>query len=118
MLQQTDTSSYHGDHAAGPDAVAQAHHAHAVGVIASPDEMLVAHVVGAVVHHEAASLHSAGVTAAQEGRHVGTVAHALVRAALEVPLLVEDDLGRRQRSLDGCVARARPAVMATTVNHI
>ena len=84
--------SYHGDHTAGPDAIPHAHHAHVVGVLAPPHEVLVAHVVGAVVHHEAASLHPAGVAPAQVGGHVWAVAHALIGATLEVPLLVEDDL--------------------------
>lgn len=85
---------YHGDHAAGPDAVAHSHHAHVVRVVAPPQQVLVAHEVGAVVDHEAASLHPAGVTPAQVGRHVGTVAAALVGPTLEVPVLVEDDLER------------------------
>ncbi len=88
--------SYHGDHAAGPDVVAHAHHAHVVGVLAPPHEVLVAHVVGAVVHHEAASLHPAGVAPAQVGGHVWAVAHALIGTTLEVPLLVEDDLRERE----------------------
>merc|ERR1719474_761677 len=87
-----ELASVHGDHTAGPDAVPHSHHAHVVGVLAPPHEVLVAHVVGAVVDHEAAALHPAGVAPAQVGGHVGAVAHALIGATLEVPLLVEDDL--------------------------
>ena len=87
--------SYHGDHAAGPDAVAHAHHAHVVSVLAPPHEVLVTHEVGAVIDHEAASLHPAGVAPAQVGGEVGAVAHALIGTTLEVPVLVEDNLGER-----------------------
>ena len=83
---------YHGDHVAGPDAVVHSHHAHVIRVLSSPQEVLVAHEVGAVVDHEAASLHPAGVTPAQVGRHVGTVAAAFVGTTLEVPVLIEHDL--------------------------
>merc|ERR1719419_207906 len=85
-------SSVHGDHTARPDAVPHSHHAHVVSILAPPHEILVSHVVGAVVDHEAAALHPAGVAPAQEGGHIRAVAHALIGTALEVPLLVEDDL--------------------------
>ena len=48
-----------------------------------------------VVDHEAATFHPAGVAAAQVGSELGAVAAALVRAPLEVPVLVEDDLWRQ-----------------------
>merc|ERR1719419_1790185 len=57
-------SPVHGDHAAGPDAVSPTKHVHVVGVLSPPHEVLVSHVVGAVVHHEAAALHPAGVAPA------------------------------------------------------
>lgn len=91
---------YHGDHAAGLDAVVHSHHARVVRVVAPPQQVLVAHEVGAVVDHEAASLHPAGVAPAQVGRHVGTVAAALVGPTLEVLVLVEDDLKIRQLILN------------------
>merc|ERR1719427_789808 len=104
----------HGDHAAGPDGVPHAHHAHVVGVLAPPHEVLVAHVVGAVVHHEAAPLHPAGVAPVHVGGHVGAVAHALVGAALEVPLLVEGDLAHHVHAgRHLCVGVVSAAVAAT-----
>ena len=57
--------SYHGDHAAGPDAIAHSHHTHVVGILSPPQEILVTHEVGLVVNHEAAFLNSAGVTSTQ-----------------------------------------------------
>lgn len=62
----------------GPDTVTHAHYAHLVSVLAPPHEVLVSHEVGAVVHHEAAPLHPAGMAAVQVGGHVRTVANALV----------------------------------------
>lgn len=90
-------SPVHGDHTAGPDAVAHAHHAHVVSIFTPPQEVLVAHVVGAVVHHEAASLNPAGVAPAQVGGHVRAVVHDLIGTTLEVPVLVEDDLRRERK---------------------
>lgn len=93
--------SYHGDHAAGAN-VLHHHHAHhaahalQVGVLPSPQEALVAHEVGAVVHHEAAAVHPAGVAAVQVHLDVGAVGAALIGAALEVPLLEEDDLCKKR----------------------
>ena len=86
-------TAYHGDHAAGPDAIAHAHTL-VVGVLAPSNKVLVSHVAGAVVDHEAAALHPAGVALAQEGGHVGTVIAGLIGAALEVLVLVEDNLKR------------------------
>ena len=84
--------TYHGDHTGRPDAVSHSHHAHVVGVLAPLHEVLVSHVVGTVVDHEAAALHPAGVALVQVGGHVGAVAAGLIVATLEVPVLVEDDL--------------------------
>ena len=94
-------ATYIRDHTAGPDVVE--HHAHAlhalhVSVLAPLHEELVAHEVGTLVHHEAAALHPAGLAAADVGGHVGTVAHALIRAPLEVLLLVEGDLQQREQA--------------------
>ena len=83
---------YHGDHTAGPDAVAPVKHVHVVGVLAPPHEVLVTHVVGAVVDHEAAFLHPAGLAAGHVGGHVGTIIHTLIGTSHEVPVLVEGDL--------------------------
>ena len=86
------------DHTAGPDVVE--HHAHAlhavhVIVLAPLHEVLVTHEVGTVVDLEAAALHSDGVAAVEVGVQVSTVAAALMGAALEVPVLEEDNLRRR-----------------------
>ena len=88
--------TYHGDHTARPDAVPHSHHAHVVSVLAPPHEVLVSHVVGAVVDHEAAALHPAGVAPAQVGGKLRTVTAGLIVTTLEVPVLVEDDLKEQQ----------------------
>ncbi len=54
--------------------------------------MLISHVVGMIIHHPASTLHSARVTTAHVGGEIGTVAHRLIRATLEVPVLKESDL--------------------------
>lgn len=63
-----------------------------VWVLAPPQEVLVPHVVGPFIDHEVAAVHPAGVAAAQVGGEVHAVAVALIRATLEVLVLVEDDL--------------------------
>ena len=89
---------YHGDHATGPETVTHAH-VLVVGIFAPPDKVLVPHEVGAVVDHEAATLHPAGVAAAQVGGQISAVAAGLIGATLEVPVLVEDDLeGKRDQA--------------------
>ena len=71
-------SSYHWDHAARSNTIHHSHHALIVRVLSPPYEVLVSHEVGAVIDHEAATLHPAGVAAAQVGGHVRAVAHALI----------------------------------------
>ena len=90
--------SYLGDKSAGADGIK--HHSHAnqtlhVVIFSPSQEILVSHVVGSLIDHEAAALHPAGLTPVQVVGHVRAVAHALVGATLEVPLLVEDDLKER-----------------------
>ena len=52
-----------------------------------------------VVDHEAATFHPAGVAAAQVGGQLRAVAAGLVGPALEVPVLVEDDLQNKFQKL-------------------
>lgn len=87
--------SYHGDHAAGPDDVAHAQCGHDVSVFTPPEEALVAHVVGALKDNKATPLNPAGVAPAQVGGQVRAITLALIRAPLEVLVLVEDDLWDR-----------------------
>ncbi len=84
--------AHHRDHTAGLDAVAHAKHRHVISILSPSEEILISHVVGMIIHHPASTLHSARVTAAHVGGEITTVAHALIRAALEVPVLVEGDL--------------------------
>ena len=69
-----------------------------VRVLSSPHKELVSHVVSAIVDHEAAALHPAGVTPAQVGGHVSTVAAGLIGTTLKVPVLIEDDLRNESKS--------------------
>ena len=93
-------TSYRGDHATGADVIHHSHalhshhasHALEVGVLPSLQEHLIAHVVLAVVHHEAAVVHPAGVAAVQVHVDVGAVAAALMGTTLEVPFFIENNL--------------------------
>ena len=86
--------TYHGNHAAGFDAVthAHAHQVLVVRVFSPPHQHLVAHEVGPLVDHEATSLHPAGVAVAEERGELRAVAASLIGTTLEVLVLVEDDL--------------------------
>lgn len=57
--------------------------------------VLVSTVVGLLVGHPAAALHSYGVTAAKVVLHLGAVTAAFVVTTLEVPVFVEDNLTNR-----------------------
>lgn len=54
--------------------------------------VLISAIVGFLVGHPAAALHSYGVTAAEVVLHLGTVTAAFIVTALEVPVFVEDNL--------------------------
>ena len=96
--RQRQNQAHLRDEAAGADGVAEAHPLLVVGVVAAPQEVLVALVVGALIQHPAAAVHADGVAAAEVGLQVGAVAAALVAAALEAPVLVECDLQRKNNS--------------------
>lgn len=83
---------YHGDHAARPDAIGHSHHAHVVSVLALSHEILVSHIVRAIVNNEAAAFNPAGLAPAQEGSQFWAVVAGLILTTLEVPVLVENDL--------------------------
>ena len=81
----------------GSDAVFHSQHAHIVRVLSPPHEVLVSHVVGAIIDHEGTILHPAGAAATQVGGHVRAVAAGLIGATLEVPVLVEGDLKAQKK---------------------
>lgn len=84
--------------AAGPDSVVDAQPALVVRVLSGAQHVLVAHVVWSLVDYPESSLHSDGVAAAEVPVQVAGVAVALIEAALEVFVLVEDDLGRKEKA--------------------
>lgn len=62
--------NYHWDHAAGSDTVVKAHPALIVWVLALPQVILVAGVVGSLVDHPGSGVHSDGVAPAEVGVQV------------------------------------------------
>lgn len=64
-----------------------------------------AQVVGSLIHHEAAALHSDGVAPVEVGVKVSTVAHALMVPTLEISVLVEYDLQIFGKALINCQLR-------------
>lgn len=85
--------TYKMDYLAGAEAVIEPHPALVLWVLPPGQHVLVAHVVGPLVHHPGPTLHTDGVAAAQVGMEIRAVAVALIAAALEVLILIEDDLG-------------------------
>ena len=81
------------DQLAGAEAVVEAHPALVLWVLAAGQDVLVAHVVGPLVHHPGPALHSDGVAAAQVGVEIRAVTVALIATSLEVLVLIEDNLG-------------------------
>lgn len=111
--------SYRGDDAAGLDAAVEADGALVLGVLPRGQEVLLAREVGPVVDHEGPALHLAGAAAAQVGGDLGAVADALVRLALEVCLLEEDDLeGKTQIGVRGSNIGTTPGVKGSSVKII
>lgn len=85
--------TYKVDYLAGAEAVVEPHPPLVLGVLPPGQHVLVAHVVGPLVHHPGPALHTDGVAAAQVGVEIRAVAVALIAATLEVLVLVESNLG-------------------------
>ena len=89
--------AHHWYHTTRPDAAAEPHPSLVVRVLAPPHEVLVAHVVRALVDHEAATLHPDGVAAVEVGVEVCAVVTALTTATLKVSVFVKCNLSRKAR---------------------
>ena len=98
-----------GHHTTGADAIVEAGPALVVGVVALVQHVLVAVVVGLLVGHPAAALHLDGVAAADVAVHLGAVDAALIVAALEVLVLVKDDLeDKREMDVEVRISVSHP----------
>lgn len=86
--------TYRGDHAARPDTVthAHSHQVLVVWILSPPHQHLMTHEVGLLIDHEKATLHPAGITPAQIGSELRAVTAGFIGSALEVPILIEDNL--------------------------
>ncbi len=84
--------TYEVDHLAGAEAVVEAHPALVLRIVAPGQDILVTHVVGPLIHHPGTTLHPDGVAAAQVGVEIRAVTVTLIATALEVLVLVEDNL--------------------------
>lgn len=80
------------DEATRADGVTEAVPALIVGVVPSHQDILVAQVVRPLVDNPGPGLHSDGVTTAEVGAELGTVAAAFVETALKIFILIEKDL--------------------------
>lgn len=86
------SQAYRWDHAAGTDAVIDTNHALVVRVFPFAEEILVAQVVGFLIHYEAATLHPDGVTTVEVRMKVSTITHAFMVSTLKISVFVEYDL--------------------------
>lgn len=93
-------ATYNVDHLAGAEAVIQTHPALVIRILAPAQNILVAHEVGPLIHHPNPALYADGVTPVQVGMEVRTVAVALIPTALEVLVLVENDLHKIELQLN------------------
>ncbi|KAJ1186789.1 hypothetical protein NDU88_003569 [Pleurodeles waltl] len=89
-MKQTNTHLW--GQAARPDRVIEAHPVLEVRVLPSSQIVLVSPEVGVFIEYPVATFHSDGVATAEVGAQIGTLSAALIRTALEVPVLIEDDL--------------------------
>lgn len=99
MLCSYSLYIYHRDKAAGLNAVVEADGVLILRILSPGQEVLLPREVGLIVDHEGPALHPAGAAAAQVRGDLRAVAEALIRAALEVSLLEEDDLERERHRL-------------------
>lgn len=88
-----------------------------LGILSSGQEELLARVVRLVVYHELPTLHPAGAASAQVRGDLRAVADALIRAALEVSLLEEDDLERKTHIVYGSNIRKPHELNIQVSNH-
>ena len=111
----THTPGTHiGESPAGADGVIVAHPTLVFRILSPGQHVLVAAVVGPLVQHPAAALHPDGVAAAEVGVHVGAVCVTLIRAALEVLILVKSDLEQKIKRV--CVTCCALPLAAHTRN--
>lgn len=80
------------EEATGADGVIETVPALVVCVLPSHEDVLVAHVVGSLIDGPGPALHPDGVAAADVGAELRTVTTAFVVMALEVLVLIEEDL--------------------------
>jgi len=83
---------------AGTDTVVEAHPVVVVGVVARPEDVLVAHIVRLLIGHPVTTADTDGVAAVEVPEGLHAVIAALPVAALVVAALVEDNL-ERERSM-------------------
>lgn len=100
-----------GEGTAGADGVIVAHPALVVWVLASGQNILVASVVGLLIQHPATTFHLDGVAAAEVGVHVRAVGVALIRATLEVSVLIEYDLKPGEEEEEGGQRQSQPSLV-------
>lgn len=86
------------DKATGADGVVEAVPALVAWVLSPHEDILVTHVLGSLIDNPGPTLNPDGVTAAEVGAELGTVAAAFIITTLEVFVLVEVDLQKRFRS--------------------
>lgn len=90
------------------DGVIVAHPVLVVWILSPGQNILVAIVVWFLIQHPAATLHLNGVAAVEVGVHVSAVGFTLMGAALEISVLVENDLnagGKFKRKQAGVKSR-------------
>lgn len=85
-------ATYDVDHLAGAESVVQTHPALVIWILAPGQNILVACEIGPLIDHPSPALHTDRVTPVQVDMEVRTVAIALVPAALEILVLVENYL--------------------------
>lgn len=106
--------TYDLDVLAGAQAVVEAHPVVVVGVLPVGQHVHVPSIVGSLVGHPGAPIHTDGVAAAQVSVEIGAVAVTLVVTAQEVLVFIEGDLERAEgREWGGSSSRTCLHIPAT-----
>lgn len=84
--------AYRWNYAAGSDTAANSHPTVVVRIVPFFHEILMTYVIWPFIDHEAATLHSDGIAVAEIGFQFGALTHALITTALEILVLVKNNL--------------------------
>lgn len=84
--------NHHGNYTAGADRVIFAQPAVIHWILSFPEQILLAFVMWLFIDHEAAALHTDGVTAVNIAEHISTITIAFILMTFKILVFIENNL--------------------------